>query len=180
MRICRAVLARIFVQERAARRVRTRRGARSRIRPAPTNATIAAAAMLWPVFQHPQASGAHADLLAVPVGWSGWPICGHLRARELRRLTILTVAAAERPSSGTAVPAALGRRYATRRSCFAGCPARDVVTALLKRFGSSRTRRWPSPERSLRHCPGYLPATAGTGRRSRGQSGYRRTEDRPR
>jgi hypothetical protein len=34
----------------------------------PANATIAAAAMLWPVFQHPQASGAHADPLAVPAG----------------------------------------------------------------------------------------------------------------
>jgi transposase len=69
----------------------------------------------------------------------------------------------------------------TRRSCSAGCPARDVVAALVKRFGSSRKRRWPGPGRSLRHCPGYLPATAGTGRRSRGRSGYlRRTEDRPR
>jgi hypothetical protein len=110
--------------------------------------------------------------------------CGHGRLVRLAHLrsssgtrtqaahdSVLTVAAAERPSSGTAVPAALGRLYATRRSCFAGCPARDVVTALVKRFGSSRETQVAQPS--------HLPATAGTGRRWRGQSGYRRTEDRP-
>jgi hypothetical protein len=156
----------------AARRVRTRRCARSRIGPAPANATIAAAAMLWPVFQHPQAPSAHADPLAVPAGWSGWPICVHLRARELRRPTIPFLpwprrsAPVQRPRSR--LPWAEGTQPAAPASPAAGQRRGGRAREALRVLTETQV---PGPGRSLRHCPGHRPAAAGTGRRSRGQSG---------
>jgi hypothetical protein len=137
--------------------------------------------MLWPVVQHPQASGAHADLLAVPAGWSGWPICVHLRARELRRPTIPFLPWPRRraqfgdrgpgcPGPTVRNPPLLLRRLpgqgrggrageALRVLTETQVPGPGKVAAAVPRPSTSSSRTWPPFEGAKRLAQNRGPAT---------------------